>query len=145
MGARVDDHQTYAEIMRLDRAASLLGNRSQIGAKTRTRINSLMGESARLSRGHPDAVAANTRRTARTDTDRARFARGHHIYRRTQAPALTAARQSLRALLPCALPPPLERTVTGLIADLDRHASDMSEFSPSHGLPDGILRLLPPA
>ena len=144
MGAQTGHNQVREQISRLDRDASVLRNRSQITPKTRTRINTLMKESAALSAELPDRQEARAKHQAETDAQRARFALGHQLYLEKQAPPLAIARKALCDLSGCALPGALDTQITQLIAGFDQHSSQMSHYTPSQGLPAAITRLLPP-
>lgn len=144
MGAEICHNHVRERITRLDRDVSVLRNRSQITPKTRDRINSLMRESAALSADLPERLEAQAKRQAEADIQKSRFAHGHQLYLEKQAPSLAIARKALCDLSGCALPSSLDTQITQMIAGFDHHATQMSHFSPSQGIPRAMQRLMSP-
>ncbi|NNC37904.1 MAG: hypothetical protein EX271_07760 [Acidimicrobiales bacterium] len=131
-----------AEIARLDQDASLLRNRSQITPSTRVKMQALAAKSARLSHNIPKSPADCDQLDKANKAKRLAFDHGHALYLKHQAPALSRARQSLSELINCTVPPPLERAILALLADLDRQDAGMRHFTPSQGIPAAMARLM---
>ena len=132
-----------AEIKRIDADVWARRNASHLTNASYQHIDALERKSAHLSATLPEIKKARAARALKQEILRRKFEKGQELYEKRQAKPLADARAALSALTDPSLPPALDASVNALIADIDRHCTQMRAFTPADGLPDAIIRLLP--
>jgi uncharacterized iron-regulated membrane protein len=131
------------EITRLDRMAWESRNAAQLSAEDQARIHRAERRSAALAAALPETHMAQRQRNRDTARQRAKFERGHALFRRDQQIPLRDTEHALHTLSEQLLPPALDKQINSLLQEIERYTLEMTLFSPAGGLPVNLMRLLP--